>query len=236
LTPRPLCISILLLTALAGCAACPDIVPLPELHNPFPQLRAVAVLPFSNQSNTDPTVDGDEVANFDATQLQQIPGFEVVPVGVTRQAIIQHKIVLQGPPEVFRSELRRLGRLLKVDAVVVGSVTDFTPYYPPRMGLAVDWYAMNPGFHPIPPGYGLPWGLPEEEYIPDSLVREAEFALAREQLKTQTPPNPEDARGDRRGIVRRSQRAGGRGAGGADRPGRDGELSRFRRRRRMDRG
>jgi hypothetical protein len=59
------------------------------------------------------------------------------------------------------------------------------------MGLAVDWYAVNPNFHPIPPGYGLPWGTPEEEYLPDALVQEAEFALAREQLKTQTPPNPE---------------------------------------------
>ena len=87
MTPRPLCISTLLLAVLAGCAAVPDVVPQPKLHNPFPQLRAVAVLPFSNQSNTDPTVDGDEVANFYATQLQQIPGFEVVPVGVTRQAM-----------------------------------------------------------------------------------------------------------------------------------------------------
>jgi hypothetical protein len=190
--PRPLVIAMLFLAAAGGCAAVRDVVAEPELHNPFPQLRAVAVLPFANQSDTDPTVHGEVVANLYATQLQEIPGFEVVPIGVTRQAIVQHKIVLEGPAEVFRSELRRLGRLLKVDAVVVGSVTDFTPYYPPRMGLAVDWYAVNPCFHPIPPGYGLPWGLPEEEFIPSSLVREAEFALAREQLKTQTPANPEE--------------------------------------------
>jgi hypothetical protein len=114
-----------------------------------------------------------------------------VPVGVVKQTILAHKITLEGPPEATRSELRRLARILKVDAVVVGSITDFTPYYPPRMGLAVDWYAVNTAFHPIPPGYGLPWGTPEEEYIPDSLVREAEFALAREQFKTQTPGNPE---------------------------------------------
>ena len=62
-----------------------------------------------------------------------------------------------------------------------------SPYYPPRMGLAVDWYAANPSFHPIPAGYGLPWGRAEEEFIPSTLVQEAEFALAREQLKTQTP-------------------------------------------------
>jgi hypothetical protein len=60
------------------------------------------------------------------------------------------------------------------------------------MGIAVDWFAANPTFHPIPPGYGLPWGTTQEEYIPDSLVFEAEFALAREQLATQTPEIPPD--------------------------------------------
>ena len=54
--------------------------------------------------------------------------------------------------------------------------------------MKVEWYAANPCFHPIPPGYGLPWGTPEEEYIPAPLVFEAEMALAREQLATQTPP------------------------------------------------
>ncbi len=189
---RARCLTMLLVSALAGCAAFPDVVRQPQFHNPFPQLHSVAVLPFANQSN-EPTVDGELVATIYATQLQQIPGFEVVPVGVVKRALTDGKIALEGPPEAARAELRRLGRLLKVDAVVIGSVTDYSPYYPPRLGLAVDWYAVNPNFHPIPPGYGLPWGTPEEEFIPHSLVREAEFALAREQLKTQTPPNPEIA-------------------------------------------
>jgi len=49
--------------------------------------------------------------------------------------------------------------------------------------LRVDWYAANPGFHEIPPGYGLPWGTREEEYIPAPLVFESEFALARRSSK-----------------------------------------------------
>ena len=57
-----------------------------------------------------------------------------------------------------------------------------------------------PSFHPIPPGYGLPWGRAEEEFIPSTLVREAEFALAREQLKTQTPEIPPE--GEPRGMFR----------------------------------
>jgi hypothetical protein len=76
---------------------------------------------------------------------------------------------------------------------VIGAVTDYSPYYPPRCAMQVEWYAANPGYHPIPPGYGLPWGTPEEQQIPGSLVFEAEMALAKEQLKTQAPQCPGDA-------------------------------------------
>ena len=71
---------------------------------------------------------------------------------------------------------------------MVGAVTDYSPYFPPRCGLQVQWWAASPCYHPIPPGYGLPWCTPEEEFIPDAVVFEAEMALARAQLKTQSPP------------------------------------------------
>jgi len=88
-----------------------------------------------------------------------------------------------------------------VDAVIIGSVTEFTPYYPPRLGLAVDWYAANPTFHPVPAGYGLPWGTAEEEFIPTPLVHEAEFSLAKEQLKTQTPDLPPEQNPNRSEVT-----------------------------------
>src|SRR6185295_10678119 len=109
------------------------------------------------------------------------------PVGVVKTAMRVHNIDARDPDEI-----RRLALILKVDAVVIGAITDYSSYYPPRMGLAVDWYAANPGFHPIPAGYGLPWGSAEEEYIPQQLVQQAEFELAREQLKSQTPASPTD--------------------------------------------
>jgi len=165
----------------SGCSLLPEIAHQPTLHNPFPQLSKVAVAPFFNLSD-EPTLNGEEVAEAYFTELQSVPGFEVVPVGVVKTAMLAHGIELAGP-----ADARRLAQLLDVDAVVVGAVTDYTIYPPPRMGLRVEWYAANPGFHPIPPGYGLPWGTPEEEQIPDSLVLEAEFALAKEQLDTQTP-------------------------------------------------
>jgi len=165
----------------AGCSMLPEIARQPALHNPYPQLSKVAVAPFFNLSQ-EPTVDGRRVALAYFNELQSVPGFEVVPVGVVETAMRTHHIQLTGP-----AEARRLAQVLEVDALVVGAVTDFSPYYPPRCGLQVEWYAANPCFHPIPPGYGLPWGTRDERRIPEPVVFEAEMALASAQLKTQTP-------------------------------------------------
>jgi hypothetical protein len=169
------------LALLSGCAAVPERHVQPVYHNPFPQLHRVAVLPFFNQSH-EPTVDGDAMALAYYNELQAIQGFEVMPVGVARRLLEASRIRPQ-----TGSDFQELARLMRVDAVIVGSVTEYSPYYPPRLGLSIDWYAANPGYHPIPAGYGLPWGTAEEEFIPSKLVKEAEFSLAREQLKLQTP-------------------------------------------------
>ncbi len=171
--------------SVVGCnLIIPEISHQPTIHNPFPQLSKVAIVPFFNQSD-EPTVDGREFALAYFSELQAVPGFEVVPLGVVEEAILDEHIDLSSPAEV-----RRLAQVLEVDAVVVGAVTDYSPYYPPRCGLQVEWYARNPGFHQIPAGYGLPWGTPDEEFIPAPLVFEAELALAKAQLATQTPNCP----------------------------------------------
>jgi hypothetical protein len=165
---------------LAGCHL-PELAHQPQVHNPFPQLHKVAVAPFFNLS-TEPTVDGREFALAYFNELQRIPGYEVVPVGVVEQTMKQYKIGLASPEDA-----RKLAEILGVDAVVIGAVTDFAPWFPPRCALQVEWYARNPCFQPIPPGYALPWGTTHEEEIPDRLLLEAEFALAQAQLQTQTP-------------------------------------------------
>ncbi len=171
-----------MLAVLPGCGILPEVTHKPVVRNPFPQLRRVAVAPFFNLSD-EPTVDGREFAIAYFNELQATPGFEVVPLAVVEQAIRQHGLVFNDSG----ADARRLAQLLKVDAVVVGAVTEFSPYYPPRCGLKVEWWSANPCFHAIPPGYGLPWGTTEEEFIPEPLVYEAEMALARAQLATQTP-------------------------------------------------
>ncbi|MCC6126239.1 MAG: hypothetical protein IT426_14875 [Pirellulales bacterium] len=162
----------------------PEVYRQPQFHNPFPQLSRVAVAPFFNLTS-EPTLDGRKVAIAYYFELQAVPGYEVIDVGVVEKAMAATKNDLKSPEDA-----RRLAQHLNADAIVIGAVTDYSPYYPPRLGLTVEWYAANPGFHPIPPGYGLPWGTPDEKDIPGPLVFEAEMALAKAQLKTQTPAQP----------------------------------------------
>jgi hypothetical protein len=172
-----------MLASIPGCGLW-EVSHQPVIHNPFPQLSKVAVAPFFNQSD-EPTVDGRKFAMAYFAELQATPGYEVVPLGVVEDAILAHRVDLSNA-----GEARRLAHILGVDVVVVGSITDYTPYYPPRLGMRVEWYAANAGFHEIPPGYGLPWGTPEEEFIPQPLVFEAEFAQAKAQFAAQTPDCP----------------------------------------------
>lgn len=113
--------------------------------NPIPGLSTVAVAPFFNLSQ-EKAVDGRRFALAYFAELQKTPGFEVVPVGVTEQAIHDNDLEMNDPEDVLV-----LARILGVDAVAVGAVTDYDPYYPPRIGLKIAWYspqqwAFSPGF------------------------------------------------------------------------------------------
>src|SRR4051812_25460417 len=86
LVRSPLILMALISVATSGCALWPDRIMEPQFHNPFPQIFKVAVLPFFNQS-AEPTVDGEAVAMAYYNELQAIPGFEVMPVGVSKQML-----------------------------------------------------------------------------------------------------------------------------------------------------
>jgi hypothetical protein len=103
--------------------------------NPIPGLTTVAVAPFLNLS-AERAVDGRRFALTYASELQKVPGFEVVPVGVAEVAMIDAKIDLNDVDDVLK-----LAKILRVDAVVVGAVTEYSPYYPPRVGMTVNWYS-----------------------------------------------------------------------------------------------
>ena len=131
--------TILLLPAL-GCSFVPDKLQRDRLHNPFPQLKKVAIVPFFNQSS-EPTLDTDLVTQQYYAALQAIPGFEVMPVGVSRMHYLQYS--LQNGEPMSGAEFQKFAREIGAEAVVVGSVTDFDAYYPPRLAMTVNWQRTN---------------------------------------------------------------------------------------------
>jgi hypothetical protein len=158
----------------SGCLYMPRLVEEPLLHNPFPQVTKIAVAPFFNLSS-EPTVDGRQFALAYFNELQLVPGYEVIPVGVVEQVMQSQRIGLNSP-----AEAQRLAQMLGAEALVIGAVTDFSPYYPPRCAMQVEWYAADPNIRPIPPGYGLPLGTKQEKFMPEPLIFEARFAEGRQ--------------------------------------------------------
>ncbi len=115
--------------------------------NPVVGLTTVAVVPFFNLSQ-ERAVDGRRFALAYYTELQKTPGFQVIPLGVVEQTMFDHQLQMNNPGDVLK-----LCQLLNADAVAVGAVTDYEPYYPPRIGLQVSWYSPRPWqFYPGIPG------------------------------------------------------------------------------------
>jgi hypothetical protein len=169
----------------AGCNFLPDVRHQTQFHNPFPQLKTVAVLPFRNQSES-ATLSGERVSQAYAHEMQSVPGFEVLPIGATRNQLRAFEQQL-GHPVMVPEDFQRFAQFLGVDAIIQGAITDYEPYYPPRLTLKTNWYTANPNFHPIPVGYGLPWGTKSEKDITEAIRLESERELASEQLSLQTP-------------------------------------------------
>lgn len=106
--------------------------------NPVVGLSTVGIAPFFNLSQ-EPIVDGRRFALAYYTELQKTPGFQVIPVGVVEQSMFDHKVDLASPMEAVQTADR-----LGVDVIVAGAVTDYHPYYPPRIGLQTSWYSPRP--------------------------------------------------------------------------------------------
>lgn len=119
-----------LILSLSGC-----VITHTAVSNPVQGLSTVAVVPFFNLSS-ERTVDGRLFAETYQSELQKVPGFQVLPVGVVETAMKQYRLDMNRPDDVIK-----LAEYLNVDAVVIGAVTNYEPYYPPQIGMQVSWYS-----------------------------------------------------------------------------------------------
>lgn len=140
--PTRIFILLICLINLTGC-----VIMQTSVTNPNPRLKTVAIVPFYNLSQ-EPDVDGRRFALAYFSELQKVPGFQVLPLGVAEVAMVDHQLQMNNPDDVLK-----LAEILNVDAVVIGAITDYSPYYPPRIGMQVSWY--SPHAQEFTPGVPL---------------------------------------------------------------------------------
>lgn len=109
----------LLLAATAGCSKTGRRYLDPNMD--FGAIRAVAVMPFVNLTRE--TAAGERVRDVFATMLLSTGALFVVPAGEVQNAIATQGLATPATPSA--EAVTKLGRALKVDAVITGTVREY---------------------------------------------------------------------------------------------------------------
>lgn len=129
---RTLILSIAATLILSACASSERRLtsPVVALHSPYGRPVVIAVAPLANESGTS-AADELRLADRLIETLAEIQGVGVVPLNRTLDAMQALRVPRVSTP----AEAHALARLLGADAIVVGSITAWDPYDPPRLGL-----------------------------------------------------------------------------------------------------
>lgn len=125
---------VMLTTAMMFSCGCALISPRqPALFGPYEQRMVWAAAPLSNESGSQ-HADGLRLADQLASQLEQAANIDVLPVNRTIEAMHSLQIEQVTTPQ----EAAALRQVLGADALVVGVISAYDPYDPPKIGLAVE--------------------------------------------------------------------------------------------------
>lgn len=125
-------------TALTGCAQRNPTSPSPH---PTPRVLALApVLNLSGSQDFDPL----KMTDLIASEFLSFQDVAIVPVNLTLAELERRgKRTVETPEDAIA-----LASSLGADATVVVAVTEYNPYYPPVIGLIMQWYSATPDDRP----------------------------------------------------------------------------------------
>lgn len=126
----------ILTLVLCGCGE--RLVQPMTLSAPYEHVQVWAVAPFTNESGVS-IVETDRVADAFAQQLQDVYGINTVPVNRVIVAMRDLEIPYVQSPGDARALLNRL----KVDGLIVGTVTAYDPYRPMTFGAAIELHTAD---------------------------------------------------------------------------------------------
>jgi len=123
---------------LAFAPGCTTVQPLDQpmmLRAPYATGQLWAVAPFANESGS-LVPQTDHIADLLAEQIQQAEGLDVVPVNRVIAAMRQLEMDSIQSPHEAAMLLRTLG----VDGLIVGTITAYDAYPPPKLGAAIQLF------------------------------------------------------------------------------------------------
>jgi len=107
-----------------------------ELRTPYPADKLWAVAPLRNESGTS-LVDSAALADTLTAQMQRVDGINIVPVNRVLEAMAAEDIAaINGVSDVLT-----LMQTLDVDGMIVGTVSAWDPYDPPKVGMTIQLYS-----------------------------------------------------------------------------------------------
>lgn len=124
---------------MVGCSPYPPLNQPTLLMSPFPATQVWAVVPFANESGVS-TADGARVGDQFVKVIEETSGLSCVALNRTL-AVMQ---TLDMRAVMTNADAIRLREAMGVDGLVVGTITNWDPYPPPRIGLAAQVY-LRPG-------------------------------------------------------------------------------------------
>lgn len=133
MTSKQVMLMLWTLALLTGCVRGRSTAP--PLVAPYEHRQLWAVAPLRNESGS-LQADGVRFADQLARQLENAQGLDVLPVSRVLQAMDG----LQLASVTTKVDALTLLKTLGVDALLVGTITDYDPYDPPKLGLAVELY------------------------------------------------------------------------------------------------
>lgn len=99
-----------------------------------------AVAPLANESGVS-FVDSGMVADALVTRIDEVRGLACLPLNRTLAAMRARGMRSVTSP----ADARALAQTLGVDGIIVGTITSYDPYDPPKLGLKLALFARNPG-------------------------------------------------------------------------------------------
>jgi len=106
-------------------------------HNPYPQQKSFAITPFRDLSGSG-NLDVMAVTDAVYAELKHADSrnFQVIPLNRVLAALADLGFENVNRP----ADVAALADALAVDAVIVGAVTQYDPYFPPRLGMSVQLF------------------------------------------------------------------------------------------------